>query len=121
MGIALRHSRDNIAKHVMDQLMEKGSVTRGFLGVVLQKVDNDLAQAFELKRVEGALVAEVNRDSPAEKAGIKQGDIIVQYNNQPVESIGALRNFVALEQPGTKVTLTVMRDKKTIELPVVML
>jgi len=109
----------NIAKHVMDQLIEKGSVTRGFLGVVLQKVDNDLAQAFDLKKVEGALVAEVNRDSPAEKAGVKQGDIILKYNSEPVESIGALRNFVALEKPGTKVQLTIMRDKKTLELPVV--
>ncbi|MGK5594724.1 MAG: DegQ family serine endoprotease [Parachlamydiaceae bacterium] len=108
----------NIAKHVVEQLLDSGSVTRGFLGIVLQKVDHDLAQAFELKKIEGALVADITKNSPAEKAGLKQGDIILQYNDNRVESIGAFRNAVALQKPGTKIILTILRDKQTIKLPV---
>lgn len=108
----------NIADHVVSQLKETGTVSRGFLGIILQSVDNDLAQAFDLKKVEGALVAEVSHDSPAEKAGIKQGDIILKFNENPVISIGALRNAVALEKPGTKIELTVLRDKNLMQIPV---
>lgn len=108
----------NIAKHVLSQLKETGTVTRGYLGIILQNVDNDLAQAFDLKKVEGALVAEVAKDSPAEKAGIKQGDIILKYNQEPVENIGFLRNSVALEKPGERISLTILRDKKMLNIPV---
>lgn len=108
----------NIAKHVVDQLLETGSVTRGFLGVTLQNVDHDLAQAFEMKKAEGALVADVSKGSPADKAGIKQGDIIVKYNDHAVESIGSFRNAVALQKPGTKMQLVILRNKQNIEIPI---
>lgn len=108
----------NIARHVMDQLIKSGSVTRGFIGVFLQAVDNDLAHAFGLKHPEGALVSDVAKNSPAEKAGLKQGDIVQAYNKQPISNIGALRNLIALMTPGSKVSLTVIRNGNTMEIPV---
>lgn len=108
----------NMAKHVMDQLLETGSVNRGFLGIVLQEINYDLAQAFELPKVEGALIAEVQNNSPAEKAGLHQGDIILQVNQENVGNIGSLRNFIALQTPGTKLTLKILRDKKPLDITV---
>lgn len=109
----------NMAKHVVEQIQETGSVSRGFLGIILQPVDNDLAQIFDLKKAEGALVAEVTNGSPAAEAGIKQGDVILKFNSSPVDSVGSLRNSVALERPGSKINLTIMRDKNTLTIPVV--
>jgi serine protease Do len=108
----------NMAKYVMEQLQAKGSFTRGYLGVVLQEITSDLAQAFNLKKVEGALIADVQPDSPAAKAGLRQGDIILQVNRQNVENIGFLRNLVALQKPGTKMTFSILRDKKPLEIEV---
>lgn len=109
----------NILNHVVEQLLKTGSVTRGFLGITLQAIDSDLAQAFGLKNLQGALVADVSKGSPAEKAGLKQGDVIQTYNHKPVTNMGALRNAIALMSPGTRVTLTVLREGKTVEIPVV--
>jgi serine protease Do len=108
----------NMAEHVVEQLISNGKVTRGFLGVSLQKVDEDLANAFGLEKPEGALVADVTKNSAAEKAGLKQGDIILKLNSQPVENISTFRNAIALMQPGAKATLTVLRDKKSIDVPI---
>lgn len=108
----------NMAKNIMTQIIDKGSVTRGFLGVSLQPVDKDIADAFNLEKAEGALVAEVVKDSPAEKAGLQQGDIIVEYNNNPVKSLGSFRNEISLMNPGSKVTLKVNRKGKIITLSV---
>lgn len=102
----------NIAEQIMQQIITRGSVTRGYIGVVLQKVDSDLASAFGLKRTEGALVAEVAKDSPAEKAGIKSGDIILKYNNEKVDNIALFRNDIALMNPGSPVDLVIQRDHK---------
>lgn len=100
----------NMAKNIMKQIMENGSVNRGFLGVALQPIDQDMADAFGLEKPEGALVSEVVKGSPAEKAGLKQGDIIVEYNGSPIKSIGTFRNEISLTSPGTKVTLKVNRN-----------
>lgn len=108
----------NIAKGIVEQLRTTGTVSRGFLGVTLQKVDVEIAHAFDLPRPEGALIADVLKGSPAEKYGLKQGDIILKYNNLNVENIGSFRNAIALMQPGTKLSLAVLRDKKTIDLPI---
>lgn len=117
MGIGFAIPSD-MAKHIMNELVSKGSVTRGFLGVVLQPVDYDLAMVFGLDRVEGALVAEVQENSPAEKAGLKRGDIILEHDGIRVESVASLRNAISLSGPGQPVLLKVLREGKTLPISV---
>ena len=102
----------NMAKAVKDQLIKNGKVIRGWLGVVIQELDEDLAKSFGLKKKEGVLIAEVADNSPAKKAGLKSGDIILKMNGQKVYDIGELRNKIALTPPGTKVTFDILRDGK---------
>ncbi len=108
----------NMLKHILDQIQSTGSVTRGYIGVTMQAIDKDLAQAFGLNKTEGALVAEVVSESPADKAGIKQGDVILSLNHNTVKSIAALRNTVALLKPGSAATLGILRDGKMLSLSV---
>lgn len=108
----------NMVKHIMGQIMENGSVTRGYLGVSLQPLDQDMADAFGLERPEGALVAEVVKGSPADKAGLKQGDIITEYDGKPVKAIGTFRNAISMIKPGTKVKLKVNRSGKMMNFTV---
>ncbi len=109
----------NMVKAIKDQLIKKGKVIRGWLGVVIQDIDEDLAKSFGLKDTQGALVAEVAQGSPADKAGVKQGDVIKQVNGYKVENVDELRNRIALTPPGTRVTLEVLRDGKTKKLEVI--
>lgn len=104
-----------IVKHDMEELIQSGTVSRGFIGVTIQQVDQDLAAAFGLEKIEGALVAEVSKDSPAEKAGIKQGDVILKLNGHPVLNTAFLRNTISLMKPGTKVELAIMHKDKTMK------
>lgn len=108
----------NIAKLIMNQLIQKGSVTRGFIGVTLQAIDKDLAHAFGLNNLKGALVADVAKDSPAERAGLKQGDLIEAYDSQQVPNIVTLRNAIALMAPGKKIVLSIVRNGQPLTLPV---
>lgn len=108
----------NMIQHVVNEIEMHGKVTRGFLGVIMQPIDANLAKSFSLEKNEGALVAEVSKDSPAENAGIQQGDVILKYNNLPVSNIGSLKRAVALMSPGTNVKLTVLREGKQVEIPV---
>lgn len=110
----------NIAKHVVDQLMSNGTVTRGFMGVSPQPIDRDIADAFHLDKTEGVLVAEVVKDSPAEKAGIKQGDIIIEYNGRPVKTVGGFRNEISLTSPGTEVKLKINRRGEILTIGVIL-
>lgn len=102
----------NMAKRIMDQLIENGVVTRGFLGVTLQAIDSDLASFYKLDGVYGALVTDVVPDSPAAKGGLEQEDIITHFNGKRVENISLFRNAVSLMKPGSKLTLKVLRDGK---------
>ncbi|WP_456370945.1 DegQ family serine endoprotease [Thermodesulfatator atlanticus] len=108
----------NMVKVITKQLIEKGKVVRGWLGVVIQDLNEDLAKSFGLERPEGALITEVAENSPAEKAGLKRGDIIVKYDGKPVKNVAELRTMVALTPPGTKVKIVVMRNGKPKELEV---
>ena len=100
----------NVARNVMDQILKNGKVTRAYLGVMAQEVTPDLAKAFHEKAVSGALVGDVTPDSPASKAGVQKGDIILAVNGKPVNDSAQLRMNLSLMQPGTQVNLTILRD-----------
>ncbi len=108
----------NMASNIMKQIIETGTVIRGFLGVSLQPIDKELADAFHLDKPEGALVAEVIKNSPAEQAGLKQGDIIIEYNKIPVKTIGTFKNAVSMMKPGTKVNFKVNRKGQILTISI---
>jgi len=109
----------NIAKQVFSQLKEKGKVIRGYLGVYLQPMDEELANSFGLKEVRGALVSKVNPGSPAEKAGIQEGDIILRFDGSDIKDAQDLQMKVAATPVGKKVSVVVWRDKKEIALSLI--
>lgn len=108
----------NMAKNIEQQLLQHGKVTRGWLGVMIQNVNKDLAESFNLKSTHGVLISEVNAKTPAEKAGIKQGDVVIAIDGKTIDNVGELRNTIAMTSPGTKLVLTVMRDGKKYSIPV---
>ncbi|MBI4964702.1 MAG: DegQ family serine endoprotease [Desulfomonile tiedjei] len=108
----------NAAKLIMDDLMKTGKVRRGLLGVNIQDVTETLAKSFGRTDAEGALVSQVVPGSPAEKAGIKDGDIIIKFNGEPVTGAANLKNLVGKEKPGSAAKLTIFRDKKTLDVNV---
>ncbi|MFQ5995884.1 MAG: DegQ family serine endoprotease [Acidiferrobacterales bacterium] len=103
----------NMVRSVMDSLIEKGKVIRGWLGVSIQGVTADLAKNFGLSDAKGALVSEVLSGSPASKAGIKSGDVIIGFDGKEVEDQTALRNIVARTPVGKRVKVRVIRDKRS--------
>jgi serine protease Do len=110
----------NLARNVMEQLVKNGKVVRGYMGVTLQEIDADLATHFDLPTRSGALVAEVVPDSPAEKAGLQQGDVITQFEGKPVKDSRHLKLAVANYAPGQKVSAEILRDgkKKNVDIEV---
>jgi len=100
----------NMAKNVMGQLLGKGTVQRGLLGVGIQPVTSDLASSLGLKEARGVIVNSVTAGGPSEKAGIKTGDVILEFNGKGVNDSNVLRNEVAATEPGTEVTLTILRN-----------
>jgi serine protease Do len=110
----------NMAKNVIEQLKATGKVTRGWLGVMIQNVSQDLAKQFGLEKPIGALVGEVSPDSPAEKAGILPGDIIIGYQGKEISQMSMLPAMVAETPVGEKVEVTLIRDgkKKTVSVTV---
>lgn len=107
-----------VAMQVADQLKTQGYVTRGWLGVVIQPVTQDLAQSFGLDRPRGALVTRVVPDSPAAKAALKTGDIILRYNTAPIERSGELPPLVGSTQIDTVVPIQILREGKAREVKV---
>jgi S1-C subfamily serine protease len=99
-----------MAHDVMTQLLERGTVRRGLLGVYVQGINAPMAKSLGLTEVRGAIVTQVSEDSAAERAGVEQGDVILSLDGKPIDSSNALRNAVARLAPGTKVTLDVVRD-----------
>jgi len=108
----------NMARAVMRQLIDKGKVTRGWLGVAIQKVTPELAREFGLKKPAGALVTEVFGGSPAEQAGLRRGDVIIELNGIEIRDVDALRNRIAQTEVGSTVKLKVKRDGRTISMDV---
>jgi len=108
----------SVAINVVEQLKDKGRVDRGWLGVMIQEVDKDLAQSFGLRKPEGALVARVEPDSPADKAGLIDGDIITEFNKEAITQSADLPHVVGSTPPGTKVPVTIMREGKKKSLTV---
>ena len=106
----------NMAKEILPQLKEKGRVTRGWLGVGIQRVTSQLAESFGLEEEKGALVSQVFKDSPAEKAGLKQGDIILEFDKKKIKNFGDLSRNVASTPVGKTVTIKVFRNGQTISL-----
>jgi serine protease Do len=100
----------NMTKTVTEQLINKGRVRRGQLGVGVQQVTEDIAQSLGLKEAHGVIVSYVQKGSAAEKAGLKQGDVIVSFNDSPVNDANELRNLVAATQPGTDANVTILRE-----------
>ncbi len=109
----------NMAKSIINQLIETGTIARGFLGVLYQPVTHELAVSFGLEKTEGALITELLPDSPAEQAGLQQGDIILKFNDHKVKHVGALVSGISMLKPGTTVELQIFRDGKHMTIPVV--
>ena len=99
-----------IVKSVVDQILTSGKVTRGRIGAMIQDLTPELAESFGYKQSGGALIGDVVPDSPAAKAGLKAGDIVVKFQGREVKSAGEFRNAVAATAPGTKATIDIFRD-----------
>ncbi|MGW8284835.1 MAG: DegQ family serine endoprotease [Candidatus Deferrimicrobiaceae bacterium] len=108
----------DMAKSVLGQLKEKGKVTRGWLGVYIQRLTPDMAESLGIPGKNGALVADVTKEGPAAKAGIRSGDVIVSFDGKKVESEHDLPQIVASTTPGKKVEVVVLRDGKEVKIPV---
>ena len=106
----------SMAKPIVTQLLQKGSVSRGYMGVTIQPVTEELAHSFGLKEAKGALVNDVLKGGPAQKAGVRQGDVIIEFNGSPVKDPSQLQRLVAEFGIGKSVKLKVFRDGKGIEL-----
>jgi serine protease Do len=107
-----------MVKIIMKELVEKGKVTRGWLGVVIQDITPDLAKSFNVTVTEGVLVSEIQENSPAKEAGFERGDIVIEYDGKSIRDVNHLRNLVAQTEAGKKAQVKVLRDGKEKELTV---
>jgi serine protease Do len=105
-----------LAMQVVEQLKATGEVTRGWMGILLQAVNNDLAEAFSLDRPRGALVAQILPDSPGASAGFKQGDIILRYGGEPVEESSQLPRMIGATPVGKTVAMSILRNGEPLEI-----
>lgn len=108
----------SMSKPIYESLVKNGKVVRGFLGVSIQDLTQDLAKSFDIKDVKGALVSDVKDEGPADQAGLKQGDIIRTYQGSPIDDAAALQRQVTKTAVGTKVTIRVIRDGHEKDLTV---
>jgi serine protease Do len=105
-----------MAKPIYESLIKTGKVVRGYLGIGLQDLNQDLAMSFSMKDSKGALVSDVKEDSPADQAGLKQGDVIIEYQGILIEDGVALQRMVTRTPVGSKVQVKVMRDGRARDL-----
>lgn len=119
MGLSFSIPID-VAMEVADQLKKNGKVTRSYLGVQLQDIDRNLAEAYKLSKPEGSLITQVAPNSPASKAGLKSGDVILKYNSQPISRTGDLLNYLNRTQPDQTIQLEVLRDDRLRKISAVL-
>ena len=110
----------NQAKKVANDLIETGTVKRGWLGITIQDITDDMKSYWKLKNKKGALVSQILENSPAEKSGLKEEDIIIKVNNDEIENSSDLRNTVSENYPNKEITLTVLRDNKKKKIKVLL-
>lgn len=115
MGLSFSIPVD-VAMDVFDQIKQSGKVTRSYLGVIPQDIDRNLAEVYQLARPEGALITQVMPDTPASKAGLKEGDIILSYAGQRITRSTDLINLINRTRPNTNVSLTVQRANQQLQL-----
>ena len=108
-----------LARQVMEQIISQGSVTRGWIGIEAQDITPELAESFKLHQTEGSLIAGILRDSPADKAGLRAGDILLEIEGKPVTDSGSMLNLIAVLKPNQKATLKIARSEKILNIPVV--
>ena len=107
------------ARHVVEQLVSSGAVVRGYIGVEPQDVTPELAQAFRLARNDGAIIAGVMRGGPAERAGVRTGDVLVAVEGIAIANSASMLNVIAQLSPGTTARFTFLRSGREVELPIV--
>jgi serine protease DegQ len=108
----------DVAKQIMTQIIDTGHVTRGWLGISMQDITQELVESFELSNLEGVLIAGVLKDGPADIAGIQPGDILMSIADKEVENSTAVLNIVAELPPGETTELVILRDDKEISIDV---
>ncbi|MDP7420579.1 MAG: PDZ domain-containing protein, partial [bacterium] len=108
----------NMAGRVMEDLIKGGKVVRGWLGVMIQDLTEELAEALKIDSPEGVLVSQILEDTPAEEAGLQQGDVVVEIDGKKLASTLDLRNLVALKEPGDTVELLIVREGREKEIDV---
>jgi serine protease Do len=108
----------NLARHVMERLIADGKVNRGYIGILIQPINAELAKEFKLADKAGALVGEVTKNSPADQAGLREGDVVTEFNGRKVTDSRQLRLMVAQTAPGTDANVKLMRDGKEMAFTV---
>jgi len=108
----------SIARQVMEQIIQSGSVTRGWVGIEVQDMTPELAESFDLKSAEGALIAGVLKGGPADAGGVRPGDILLAVNGNKVSNSATLLNLIAALKPGDHTQLTVLRKQQSLDLKV---
>src|SRR5690606_20105988 len=108
-----------LTKQVMEQIIHEGSVTRGWIGIEAQDITPELAESFRLKYAHGSLIAGVLRGSPAERAGLRPGDILLEIDGREVTDSSSMLNLITGLKPQKKVVLKIAREEKEVGVPIV--
>ncbi len=107
-----------LAHQVMDQIVTQGNVTRGWIGIEAQDITPGLAESFKLKLAQGALIAGIQRGGPADRAGLRAGDILLAIENKPISDTGSMLNLIAALTPNQKATIKIARAEQTLDVVV---
>ncbi len=108
----------NLARNIMRSIIQTGKVTRSYVGVTIQNIDANIARAFDLKTPEGVLISSVTENSPAEKAGLKEGDVILEADGRKMVNTAQFRGYIASKAPGDQIRLEILRESKNLVMNV---